>query len=481
MRIAVGGLHTECSTFNPVQMTLADFRILRGEALLAHEEFAPLAEFPFTWLPTLHARATPGGPIAGTTYEALKQEFLTRLVEALPLDGLYLAMHGAANVEGIDDAEGDWITAARAVVGEACPITCSFDLHGNVSTRIIDAIDMFSAYRTAPHIDVEATKQRACAMLARTLANGERPHVRWAKVPLLLSGECTSTVDEPARTIYAGLAAIGTRPGIWDASIMVGYAWADEPRATACIVMTGTDGAALDAAAAELAAQYWNAREEFCFGTTTGSLDECMAQAITCRTSPVILAESGDNPTAGGVGDRAEVLAALLQAGAQNTLVAGIADPPATEACFKAGPRARIPLSIGATLDPQGSKPVAVTAEVLFLADHAELRERQAVVRIDGVTVVLGAKRRPYHNIADFAALGLDPRRVRLLAVKSGYLSPELAPIANPSLMALTPGAVDQDLPRKPRHRMTRPIAPFDSDFPYTPAVLTSARAKVTA
>jgi microcystin degradation protein MlrC len=468
MRVAVGGLHTECSTFNKFPMMTRDFRILRGADLMAHPEFAPLAEFPFTWLPTLHLRAVPGGPIERATYEAFKAEFLERLAAQLPLDGLYLAMHGAANVLGMDDAEGDWVAAARAVVGPACPITASYDLHGNLSQAQIDALDMFSAYRTAPHIDVEDTKRRACAMLARTLETATRPHLRWAKIPLLLPGEQTSTVDEPAKSIYARLPAID--------ALMVGYAWADEPRATACAVVTGTDDAAMDKAATDIAGLYWAARDRFRFGTETGQLETCVSKALAAPTAPVILAESGDNPTAGGVGDRAEVLAALLRHGADGALVAGIADPPATEACFAAGAGAHVTLSIGATLDPEGSTPVTVEADILRLLDDPNTMERQAVIRSGGVTVVLAARRRPYHNIADFTALGLDPRAVCLLVVKSGYLSPELAPLANPSLLALTPGAVDQDLPRKPRHRMTRPIAPFDEVHSFTPVSVASAR-----
>jgi microcystin degradation protein MlrC len=104
--------------------------------------------------------------------------------------------------------------------------------------------------------------------------------------------------------------------------------------------------------------------------------------------------------------------------------------------------------------------------------------ERQAVVRIGGITVVLTARRRPFHNLADFDVLGLDPRAVRLLVVKSGYLSPELAPLANPNLMALSDGVVNQDVARLPVKCIRRPIFPWDTAFAWQPAVLVSARAK---
>jgi microcystin degradation protein MlrC len=481
MRIAVGGLHTECSTFNPLEITCDDFRILRGAEITAHAEFRPLRSFDATWLPTLHARAVPGGPIAFDSYQALKREFLDRLASLRSLDGLYLSMHGAASVTGMEDAEGDWIAAARAAVGPACPIAASYDLHGNVSQRVIDGLDMFSAYRTAPHVDVDETKHRAVAMLIHAIASGVRPHLAWVPVPVLLPGERTSTLDEPARSLYGALPAIDALPGIADASLLVGYVWADEPRATASVVLTGTDGATMTREAARLAQAYFAARRHFTFGPATGSVAECLDIALNSQTAPVIFAESGDNPTGGGVGDRAEVLAELIRRGARDTLVAGIADRPATEACYAAGPGGRLTLNIGATLDPRGSQPVSARVMVKYLAEAAEPAERQAVVSIGGITVALTARRRPFHTFGDFFAVGLNPRTVRLLVVKSGYLSPDLAPIANPNLMALSPGVVDQHVERTPRQRIARPCYPFDADFDWTPQPRLSARAPAAA
>jgi microcystin degradation protein MlrC len=376
----------------------------------------------------------------------------------------------------MEDAEGDWIAAARAVVGPDCPIAASYDLHGNVSERVIDALDMFAAYRTAPHIDVDETKARACAMLVDAIRTSVRPFLTWARIPVILQGERTSTVDEPAASLYARLAEIDARPGIREASLMVGYAWADEPRCTACAVLTGTDAETMQTAAAELAQAYWAARDDFAFGPVTDTIEACLDEATRAMTRPVIVADSGDNPTAGGVGDRAELLAELLRRGFDDALVAGIADPPATDACYAAGVGATVPLRIGASLDPAGSAPVQASAEILFLLPADIAAERQAVVRIGGVTVVLTGRRRPFHEIADFARLGLDPAAVRLLVVKSGYLAPALAAIANPNLMALSAGVVPQDLTTLPVRHIPRPTFPWDREFGYSPKVQLSAR-----
>ncbi len=475
MRIAVGGIHTECSTYSPVLMTVEEFRVLRGDELLQAEYFNFLSADGVEHLPLLHARAVPGGAVSRPTYDFFKAEFLNRLKAALPVDGLYLAMHGAIKVDGMDDAEGDWISAARAAVGPDCPIAVSYDLHGNVSQRIIDEIDIFAAYRTAPHIDTRETMVRAWSTLVEALRTGMRPGVAWAPVPVLMPGERTSTEDEPAAGLYRLLPQIDRRPGILDANLMIGYVWADEPRATACAVVTGSDKVAASKAAEEIAAEYWKVRESFRFGPLTGPLQAILDIAERATTRPVILADSGDNPTGGGVGDRADVLKALVARNWRDALVAGIADRPATEACFAAGEGARLPLRIGGSLDPSGEV-VEVTAEVVRLNDPKTVAERQALIRVDGIVIVLSARRRPYHYLEDFSRLGLDPTAVRLLVVKSGYLSPELAPIANPNLMALTHGAVDQDIENLSSERRRRPIFPFDRDFEFVPKARFSAR-----
>ncbi|MEY9378275.1 M81 family metallopeptidase [Rhizobium leguminosarum] len=476
MRIAVGGIHTECSTYNPVLNEEKDFRVVRGESLLEAPYFAFLKDYDADFLPTLHARAIAGGPVSRATYEAFKGEFLERLKPMLPLDGLYLAMHGAMYVEGMEDAEGDWISAARALVGKDCTVSASYDLHGNVTQRIIDALDIYSTYRTAPHIDVEETMRRSVSMLVKSLKTGVRPTLLWAPIPVVLPGERTSTVDEPAKSLYDMLPGIDAIDGVWDASLMVGYVWADEPRTTAAAIMTGTDSAVLEREAKRLAKAYWDARQDFVFGCETGSVEECVERAIASPTAPVVLAESGDNPTGGGVGDRADVLAELIARDATGVVFAGIADKAATEACYAAGIGAELELSVGASLDTKGSKPVIARFTVKFLHETSDPADRQAVVSVSGIDLVLSAKRRPYHNIVDFTRLGLDPHRAKIIVVKSGYLSPELAPIANPNLMALSTGVVDQFVERLPRLRKQHPTYPFDKDFAFEPQVFLSAR-----
>ena len=240
--------------------------------------------------------------------------------------------------------------------------------------------------------------------------------------------------------------------------------------------MTGTNLDVLKKNALSLAQQYWDARKEFQFGVPTANLFDCIDRAQRLSTKPVIISDSGDNPTAGGTGDRAEVLAALLLRKVNDAVVAGIADRPATEACYQAGVGATIPLDIGGTLDPQGSLPAEVKAKVVFLLKTDDLPERQAVIDIDGIKVVLTARRRPFHEIGDFTSLGLEPASFKIVVVKAGYLVPPIHAIANPNLMALTDGAVNQDIVHLPANKYRVPSYPFVPDLEWKPFTVVSAR-----
>ena len=97
-------------------------------------------------------------------------------------------------------------------------------------------------------------------------------------------------------------------------------------------------------------------------------------------------------------------------------------------------------------------------------------------MQIEGVTLVLSSRRRPYHDIGDFTRLGLQPSSYKIIVVKSGYLSPELAPLANPSLMALSDGAINQDIVHLPKNKFRKPSYPFVEDLTFTPEAIISAR-----
>jgi microcystin degradation protein MlrC len=474
-RIAFGGITSECSTYSRLRARMSDFTVLRGQAASDNDYFTFLKRYEVPFLPTLFAQAPDGGPADRATYEALKAEYLDRLRALLPLDGVYLPMHGALVVDGMDDAEGDWYEATRKLVGPDCILSASYDLHGNFSKRIADNLDAMSGYRTAPHVDRIETRMRATDMLTHALRTGERPAIVWATVPVVLPGEQTSTEWEPGRRLWSDLSEYNRFPGVLDVTQLVGYVWADEPRSAASVIVTGTDPAIQKRVASELAARYWAARREFRFGSPTGSIEDCIGQAMALPTHPVVISDSGDNPGGGGNSDQTFFLQALLKAKATNVLLGGMTDRPATDACYAAGVGATIPLSIGATLDPVECRPVKVNATVKFLSKTSDPVSREAVVTFDGITATLSARRRAYHEAEAFRSLGLEPTAFKIVVLKCGYLAPTMKPLANPHLMALSPGAIDQDIPHIANLRRG-PRFPWQPDLPYVPDPYLSAR-----
>ena len=198
LRIAAGGIAIECATFSPLLSELSDFHVLRGDGLRDRYAFAD-RHSELDLVPLLQAHAVPGGVLRREVYDALKDEFLAGLKSAVPWDGVYVDMHGAMAVEGIQDAEANFIGAVRAVVGSDCLISASYDLHGNLSAAIMEQLDLITAYRTAPHEDAAETRARALSLLIQCRREGLRPIKAFIPIPLLLSGERTMTLVEPGR------------------------------------------------------------------------------------------------------------------------------------------------------------------------------------------------------------------------------------------------------------------------------------------
>lgn len=461
-------MHIESSTFSPHRSGPADFTLSRADELVARYPDLPRQ---VDWIGLVHARALPGGAVAPEFYETVKRELLERLRAALPLDGVFLDIHGAMTVVGMTDAEADLAVAVRDVVGPDALVSAAMDPHGNMSRRLATALDLATSHRMSPHEDAALTKRRAVANLVRCLDDGVRPRSAWVRVPVLLPGEKASTRDEPARAIYGSLAEIEQRAGIIDAGVWIGYAWADEPRCGAAVVVTGTDVDAITREARDLARAYWGARERFAFSTDAGDADWCIATGLASRERPFFISDSGDNPTAGGAGDVAFMLERLLAhdaiaSGRATAIWASVVDPSAVASCVSAGVGANVDLHVGGAFGSGHGAHVPLRGEVLRVARADDVGGDIAVVASGGVRAVLTSRRKPFHFVRDLVALGLDPAAHDLTVVKVGYLVPDLFAAARRWVLALTPGGVDQDIARLGHRRLDRPIYPLDSQVP---------------
>lgn len=476
-RIAITGLAIESSTFSPAKTTEEAFHAYYGDAVFQYFPFLKEADSTLrkqaSYFPAVKGHALPGGIVTREAYESLMKKTLDSLRKNLPYDGLFFDIHGAMSVEGLDDPEGDMLKRIREVVGYNCVVSTCMDLHGNVSEKLAQETDLITCYRLAPHEDAFESKKRALVNLIERLKSGKgKPTYKaWIPIPILLPGEKTSTRIEPGKSLYAKVAPETKKEGIIDAAIWVGYAWADEPRNHAVVMVTGDDEVEVKAAAELLAKRFWDVRQEFEFVAPTLPFEEALQLAIKSDKKPFMLSDMGDNPTAGGAGDVTWTLNELLktkafQENGEKTLIyASIPGPKLIENALKVGVGKNVEGYVGAEVDNRFSQPILLKGFVTAIHKGDKDAEVEVVVKTGNISVIVTKKRKPYHYERDFTQLDLNPRESDIVVVKIGYLVPELYDIRGDWVMALTPGGVDQDIERLPYKRIKRPMFPLDKNM----------------
>ncbi len=475
-RIAIAGLAIESSTFSPALSHEEAFHpLLKDDIFTSYPFLSPdsLNRKRAKWIPTLRGRALPGGTVTREAYESLVTQTLDMLRENVPYDGLFFDIHGAMSVVGLDDPEGDFIIRIREVIGKNTLISTSMDLHGNVSRRLAQNTDLITCYRMAPHEDAMESKKRAVDNLLKRLESGKgKPMYKaWIPVPILLPGEKTSTRIEPGKSLYAKVDPITKHEGIIDAAIWIGYAWADEPRNHAVVMVTGDDKEKVTTGAEHLANSFWKVRDEFEFVAPVATLHESLDMALASKEHPFMISDMGDNPTAGGAGDVTWTITEILKRpefkseNGPSLIYASIPGREFVEKAIKIGVGGKINAAAGAAIDNRFSPPINLSGTITAIENGDKHAETEVVVKIGSIHVIVTKKRKPYHRESDFTNLGLNPRASDIVVVKIGYLVPQLYTMRKGWIMALTPGGVDQDLERLGHKRIIRPMFPLDKDM----------------
>lgn len=463
MRILLGGIRHETNTFSTLHTCIEDFQVKRGSEILSEEPWLDFREVD--WAPTLLAYAFPHGLVEESAYLSLKSELIGCIDASLPADGVLLDLHGAMEVEGIGSGEADLVKSIREIVGEDTPIAVSLDLHGNISHELAEKTDVLTGFRTAPHIDSEQTKVRALMHLMECIKKGLKPLNVIVKMPMILPGEFAVTDMEPAKSLYSKLYEIEHEKGIIDASLFIGCAWSDTPNTSLSVVVVAGGreyGEKARNIARSLAQEVWARRREFTPEVTPLPVDEAIDVTLRSRDRPVIISDTGDNVTAGGAGDTVVLLEKLLQAEVANALVDGIVDPEAVFISAQAGRGARVSLDLGGKLDRLNSHPISVEGVVAYV-DYPKL----AVLRVDGVEVIVTSKRRVLATLKEFEEAGVNPLKKKVIVVKVGYLFSDLRQIAKKNIWALTPGFTSLQIEKLPYRRVKRPMYPLDEEFEY--------------
>lgn len=465
-RVFLAGFSHETNTFHPVR-TLSYSYSSAGDLRLSAWKDGGSTVVPGIW-----ARPSGGGTIAESACREAMEKVLASLRAAMPVDAVFLRLHGAMYAEGVGPAETELVREVRAVVGPKTPIACTFDLHGNIPARMAQFGNILAGLKTAPHTDGAQTAELAERILLDTLAGKVRPVAYVLPLPMIVQGEKAMTTSEPFGSLVEEARRIeregipGHKAKILAATLFVGCAWTDSAD-TGMSVMVTADGSrtAARAAAVYLAQKIWAARRQFVFGCETAELEDGVTRALSAKESTVFLTDSGDNVTASTPGDLPVVLRHLVERQIKNALVAGLNDQAAVSKCFEAGEGKTLRLSIGATIEKRHGPPLEAQVNVVRLIENPRL----VVGRVGDVEVILADGPMAFTDPRQFEPCRIDPLGRKLVVVKEGYLYPGLTRIAPRYIMLLTPGAGDMRIERLTYLRRRKPSFPFEPDTTFDP------------
>lgn len=232
MKVLVGAFAHESNDFCPNLTTREMFEYYRGEQVLKHLPVRDIFENAgIEIIPSIYAVAQSYGPVEEKTYLSFEEEILSILRSNPDVDGIWMFCHGAMNVENIGSGEYRLACDMRKIVGSRCIISFGMDLHGNIEPDLVNQVNIFRCYHTAPHIDQPETYRLTAATLVRYLQNGYQCRSEMRKLRMIFPGEMAATTVDPVKGIIALLDDLEQQDEkIACASLYIGFAWTDAPR-----------------------------------------------------------------------------------------------------------------------------------------------------------------------------------------------------------------------------------------------------------
>ncbi|HQZ13171.1 MAG TPA: M81 family metallopeptidase [Devosia sp.] len=490
-RILLASIFHETHSFVDETTTLSDFTIRRGDALMARkgdgsmvDGFLEVAETEgWDVIPVSEYGALPSGHMEHSIFEAFMAELEPAVRAALAnggLDGIWLALHGAMVTTESVDPEGDLLKRLRAIPGvEKIPIFAVFDLHANFTKAMAEHATGLVGYRENPHIDARDCAVLSAQLLARTLKESVLPKMSARIAPVIWPPTGTGTTDRPMRDLNALARQIESEdPEIWAVNVIGGYAFSDVPDAGVAFSLITTGSAERAEAALDRLEKVAIELRELGL-PKEWDLDDAIEEIKKGPTGrPYIIVEPSDNIGGGAPGDDTAVLRGFLRHGITNAAVA-IADPAAVKALEGAKPGEVRKLSIGGKGSSLGAGPLEVDATFVSRTDGAfTLEDRNshlvaaqgihfsmgpsAVVRVEGVTVLLTSIKTPPFDLGQLRSQGIIPEEQRAIGVKAAVAHRRAYDkIAAKSFTVNVPGPCTSAITTLPYRRLRSPVFPI--------------------
>ncbi len=489
MKTLVAGYQHETNTFAPTKADWAAFNrgdsfpaFVHGQAMLDQLRGVNLPMGGFidaartrNWqlVPSSWCGAIPSAHVTEDAFERISASILADVARG-GFDAVYLDLHGAAVADHVDDTEGELIARIRRAVGGDVPIVASLDLHANVTHRMLAEADALVSYRSYPHVDMAATGELAAELLARRIKLGRREALAHRRLPFLIPLNAQSTWLEPARTLYEELVELDRDFGSV-LSFCMAFPAADFDE---CAPMVWGHGNHAEAAVQRL---YERVAEPTQWQLTLLDAPEAVRKAMALASQrgngPVVLADTQDNPGAGGDSNTTGMLRALLQHGAGRAFPGQIAlglmfDPGTADRAVAAGVGATISAALGAAVptftgelsDPplQGEFKVRalsdgrVTLKGPMMTGLTVHLGACACLEIDGILVAVASGKKQMLDRELFRMVGITPEAMKILVVKSSnHFRADFTPIASEIIVAKAAGPMAADPADLPWKRLS--------------------------
>lgn len=483
-RIFVCGIHQESNSFNPIPSPKSMFFAHEGAnsvkwakssmssgGLITRLQEAENVEVIYG---TIMA-APSGAPLKAEVCEYFLGSVLPDIKNAGKLDGVALSLHGATMAENSDDVCGDVLEAIRKTVGEEIPISAAFDLHANITEKIMKNADYICGYLEYPHIDQRETGARAASMLLRHL-DGKPAKTARVTVPMIAPAHAYTTKEGCLLNLVNKAKAMVASGRILDYTIFEVQPWLDAHEMAASIIVIANDEKTAKSAAAELALDNFNIRKEL-LGSPLVSIEEVIQKALENKTGkPVVLVDSSDSRGAGSTADSAAVIEHLLPYKDTLKCAVGVTDAKAVEKAFELGVGASADFTLGASVSPELSRPVKVENALVKSLHEGHFTHigpigrgnvsycgRVAVLQVGSILIQVSTNSRTEGDRGFFRGFGIDPEFCDLVSVKActsfraGY-----EPIAAEIYNTATPGAAGTVLTELPYKKRPTPMYPFE-------------------
>ena len=484
MRIAVAEVAQETDSFSPLMADRADFEaygLYFGDEILDRMRgVGPIGGFfevaaeqsePVEILPIIRAWGSAGGTITAETLDFLTERLVAGLKQSLPLDAVFLSLHGAAASTKDDDVEGHVLLAVRDVVGRDIPVVVAFDHHANITRRMVELADLLVGHETQPH-DPPATGRKVARLLFRMLQRKIRPTVAWRKIPMITPQDQFLTSSGPMKEWFDLAREMEQRPGVLDVSPYPMQPWLDVTEGGwSVVVHTDNDAALANSLAAEIADKAWNLRDQF-WQSERVAPSEAVRQADSAERGLIILSDTGDSVYGGAPGDSTCILKAMLAERISSLALVPMIDSAALDSAIAAGVGAQITVDLGGKLDSIFSQPVRVTGKVAAVSSGfvVDLLDRGVCDLRKTAMLVVGSIRIVLLDHRSFAVnhpvlythLGVDITDAKMVVVKTASNFQFFSRWRSDLIRVDSPGTTQSDLTAFEWKRIPRPTYPLD-------------------